>query len=159
MQEFEKTKTVNATSNQVFAFVADVKNLPQYLPTVRHAELAGHERIHMEGQAPGQEYSDSGFFRVDESGHRMEWGSENKSSYQGWLQVKQTGDKSCDVTLHLSFDPKNKALAEMGKQVGGSEQAVNDGLEHSLQSIKNICEGTGGKVESARPMKSGSNKP
>jgi hypothetical protein len=59
------------------------------------------------------------------------------------------------VTLHLSFDPQNKALEEMGKQVGGSEQAVNQGIETSLQSIKNICEGTGSKVEPARRMKSG----
>jgi uncharacterized membrane protein len=88
MQEFEKSIIVNASSDQVFAFVSDVKNLPQYLPTVRQAEKAGHERIHMEGQAPGQKYNDTGFFRVDETARRMEWGAENKSSYQGVVTSK-----------------------------------------------------------------------
>ncbi|NOT61766.1 MAG: hypothetical protein HOP19_16250 [Acidobacteria bacterium] len=154
MQEFEQSKTVNALSDQVFSFLSDVNNLPQYLPTVRHAEHAGEDRIQIEGQAPGKEYKDTGFFRVDKAKQRMEWGSDGESSYQGWLQVKQTGGKSCEVTVHLSFDPQTPAWQAMDEQDGGREQAINEGLEKALQSIKNLCEGRGGKVESARQRKS-----
>jgi hypothetical protein len=80
----------------------------------------------------------------------MEWGSDGERGYSGWLQVSEVDDDSCDVTVHLAFDPKNKALWEMDERAGDHERVVNEGIENALQSIKRICEGRGGKVETAR---------
>lgn len=47
--EFEQSITVAATD--VFNFVSDVKNVPQYLPTVKSAQPQEGERIRTQGQA------------------------------------------------------------------------------------------------------------
>jgi len=54
------------------------------------------------------------------------------------------------VTVHLSFDPQSYAFQEMDKNTGDRTQIINEGIENTLQSIKNLCEGRGGKVESAK---------
>ena len=153
MQEFEQTETVKVASEQVFAFVSEIKNLPQYLPTVRQAELKGGNRIHMQGQAPGASYNDSGFFKADPQQQRMEWGADDGHGYQGWLQVQSRGEQACEVTIHLSIDPQSEAIQKMDQAPGGYEQAMNEGLKKALQSIKRLCEGSGGKAEVAGQKK------
>jgi len=150
MQEFEKSKTVNADPDQLFEYVSDLNHLPQYLPTLRRAERVGGDRIRVEGQAAGKPYEETGFFRADRQRRRMEWGSDGESGYSGWLEVNEAGGGSSEVRVHLSFDPRDHALKEMDRRAGDHERAVNEGIEHTLQSIKNQCEGRGGKVESAK---------
>lgn len=41
----------------------------------------------------------------------------------------------------------------MDRHAGDRKQAINEGLENALQSINNLCEGQGGKVESAGQRK------
>src|SRR5690349_23814909 len=113
MQEFEKSKTVNANPDQVFEYVSDLNNLPQYLPTLRHAEQIDGDRIRVEGQAAGKPYEETGFFRADRQRRRMEWGSDGESGYSGWLEVKEAGSGASEVSVHLSFDPRDHALKEM----------------------------------------------
>ncbi len=149
MQDFEKSKTVNANPDKVFQYVSDLKNLPQYLPTLHRAEQTGGDRIHLQGEAAGKKYDDTGFFRADPQQRRMEWGSDGESGYNGWLEVKEASGGS-EVTVHLSFDSQNQSLQKMDKAVGDHEKAVNEGIENTLQSIKNQCEGRGGKVQSAK---------
>ena len=79
----------------------------------------------------------------------MEWGSDGESGYRGWLEVKEARGAS-NVTVHLSFDPQSYAFQEMDKNTGDRTQIINEGIENTLQSIKNLCEGRGGKVESAK---------
>ena len=88
------------------------------------------------------------FFRADQQQQRLEWGSEGERNYSGWLAVQATGNSTSEVTVHLSFARQNHALQEMDKRVGNHEQAINEGIQNALLSIKNHCEGRGGKVES-----------
>jgi ribosome-associated toxin RatA of RatAB toxin-antitoxin module len=150
MKEFERSETVNASSDRVFDFLSDINNLPQYLPTVRNARQESADRIRVQGEAAGRQYDSTGYFRADRQNQRMEWGSDSESGYRGWLQVSEVDDDSCEVTVHLAFDPQNKALWEMDERAGDHERVVNEGIENALQSIKRICEGRGGKVEAAR---------
>lgn len=150
MKEYEQTRRIQAAPNAVFAFVSDIENLPDYLPTVKNATLQKGERIRMQGEANGHRYDDTGFFRVDETNQRMEWGSDSDSNYGGWLEVKGgKNDATSEVTVHIKFDPKPELAREMDKQ-GGRDQAINEGINNTLTSIQNHCEGKGGKVESAR---------
>jgi uncharacterized membrane protein len=153
MQEFERSTTINAAPDQVFAFVSDLNNLPQFLPTVQRVTQESENRIRIQGQAPGEQYNETGFFYADTQNQRMEWGSDGDSGYQGWLQVLQTGSQACEVTVHLSFDPQSESLQKMDQRMGDRQQAINDGIEKTLQSIKNLCEGRGSKVATARQQK------
>ncbi len=148
MQNFEKSKIVNAEPDQVFEFLSDIDNLSQYLPTVRHAEHEENDRIRIQGEAGGHKYDDTGFFRADEDTRRMEWGSDSERGYQGWLTVEESGNNQSEVKVHLSFGQQNHALKEMDQRTGDHVEAINEGIENALKSIKNLCEGIGGKVES-----------
>lgn len=153
MQEFERATTINASPDQVFAFVSDLNNLPQYLPTVQRVQPESGNRIRIQGQAPGENYNETGFFYVDPQNQRMEWGSDGKNGYQGWLQVQPINSNTCQITVHLSFEPQSASLKKMDQHSGDRTQAINDGIEKTLQSIKNLCEGRGSKAAAARQQR------
>jgi hypothetical protein len=117
---------------------------------VRHAEYEKDDRIRIEGEAGGHKYNDTGFFRTAEDERRMEWGSDSERGYQGWLTVEEAGNNQSQVKVHLSFGQHNHALKEMDQRTGDHVEAINEGIENALKSIKNLCEGVGGKVESVR---------
>lgn len=149
MSEYEHTTTVNSDAKRVFGFVSDVNNLPRYLPTVTHAMPQGAERVRVQGEAAGHRYDSDGYYRVDTSRMRMEWGSDGENQYRGWLEVRNNdNDATAIVLVHLSFEPRPDIAEQYKRQSGNYHRTIQEGLENALQSIKNICEGQGGKVES-----------
>jgi uncharacterized membrane protein len=147
MSDYRQALRVEANADEVFAFVSDVGNLPDYLPTVRHAEAQGGERVRVTGDASGHEYDSDGFFRVDAGRRRMAWGSDGENEYRGSLEVAAAGDGACDVRVSLSFTPRPDQARQFEAQAGDRDRAIRQGIETALASIKNICEGRGGKVE------------
>jgi uncharacterized membrane protein len=147
MSDYRHSLRVEANADEVFGFVSDAGNLPDYLPTVRQAEAQGGERVRVKGNAAGREYDSDGFFRVDAGRRRMEWGSDGESEYRGWLEVKEADGGACDVTVSLSFTPRPDQARQFEEQTGDRDRTIRQGIETALASIKNICEGRGGKVE------------
>ncbi len=146
MAEYEHSARVNAPAEAVFDFVSDIGNLPKYLPTTHHAESQGLGRVRVRGEAGGHTYDSDGYFRVDATEHRMEWGSDGENAYAGWLQVEENGSGS-DVTVHLTFAPRPDQAERFEEQTGDRDRTIQEGLEASLLSIRNLVEGRGGKVE------------
>ena len=145
MPEYEHTQTIHASPAEVFAFVSDVRNLPQYLPTTKGAEPQGEGRVRVRGEANGHEYDSDGYFQADEAMRRLEWGADEEGKYSGWLTV--SGEESASlVTVHLSFGPATD-LPERIEENSPGERPIQQGLEASLASIQNLVEGQGGKVE------------
>ncbi|MEP7342318.1 MAG: SRPBCC family protein [Acidobacteriota bacterium] len=150
MHEYHQSKKVQAPVDQVFDFVAEIKNLPQYLPTVHKASPQAGERIQVEGEVGGHRYKSDGYFRVDRKNRRLEWGSDGENNYSGSLDVKEAGDAASEVAVNIQFDPKPELAKKFDEQGEDRHQVINDGINKALVSIKNICEGKGGKVETAR---------
>lgn len=134
-REFEASKYVNAKSDVVYDFVADISNMPKYMPTTKKAEKAGEDRVRVQGGGDGFQYDSDGYLRRNSSSNRLEWGAD-EGHYNGWMDVSEQGE-GANVTIHLTF--KN--------QEGIPSEHVNEGLETALASIKNEVEGTGGKVK------------
>jgi hypothetical protein len=127
----------------IFDFVADVRNLPKYLPTTKHAEPQQGERVRVQGEAAGHHYDSDGFMRADRHAYRLEWGADERY-YSGYLQITPEGANAANVTVHLAFrghppgaDPSDAP----------SRADINEGIMKSLQSIENQVTGTGGKEE------------
>jgi len=135
MGEYEHTATINCRAQKVFEFASDVRNFPLYLPTVRNVIKQGSEHVRVQGEARGRPYASDGMYHVDYIRKRMEWGSDSDDQYSGWLEVKGN-DTTATVTVHLTFEPHRDY-----------DPTIHEGLENALASIKNLCEGTGGKVE------------
>lgn len=140
MNDFEHSLTVRAPGQDVFDFVADVRNMPRYLPTTQSAEPQGTDRVRMKGEVKGHAYDADGFLRPDRQNLRMEWGAD-EHHYCGWLQVEPQGD-AAQVTVHLTF----KDRPGQGGYAA-SDADIREGLIKSLESIRNLVEGRGGKVE------------
>ncbi len=143
-QEFEESTTVEAAAERVYDFVSDVRNLPKYLPTTESAEPQQGERVRVQGEVEGHEYDSDGYFRKDESAHRLEWGAD-EHYYSGWLEVEGQGDTS-EVTVHLTFKgrppaDKQPEQNEDAPDRGPSKDDIREGLVKSLESIKNFVEG------------------
>ena len=147
MAEYTDRITVAAAPATVFKFVSDVNNLPKYLPTVHHAVSQSGERVAVEGAANGHAYNSDGWFKVDPGAQSMTWGSDGENDYSGKMTVSGSGD-SATVECSLKFTPSAGVKQSMDENQGGPSAAMTDGLQASLQSIKQIVEGTGGKAHS-----------
>ncbi len=148
MPDYEHSLTIQASPDAVFDFVSDVANLPKYLPTTHKAGAQPGGRVRVQGEAGGHAYDSDGYFRVDAPNLRMEWGSDGENRYLGWLEIDGAADE-CEVTVHLTFQPKPEQSERMDEQTGDRDQTISDGLIAALESIRNYAEGHGGKVESA----------
>ncbi|TXN28832.1 hypothetical protein FV232_27560 [Methylobacterium sp. WL30] len=147
MSEYTAHIDVAAPSDAVFRFVSDIKNLPRYLPTVSGAHSHTHERVDVDGTANGHAYNSEGWFKVDPDTRTMTWGSDGSNEYSGKMAVRVDGDAS-KVECTLQFTPTADIKKSMDEYQGGPSAAMTDGLRASLASIKEICEGTGGKHSS-----------
>ncbi len=98
--EHEHTQHVAAPPQRVFAALADVDNLPRYVPQVTAARRGEGDKVSVEARYEGHTQQGEGWFRVFESEHRVEWGADG-SDYHGWLQVAPDGHGS-RLTLFLA---------------------------------------------------------
>jgi uncharacterized membrane protein len=141
--EYEESLTIDADARSVFDFVADVRNLPKYLPTTKDAQSQGEDRVQVQGEAQGYKYDSDGYLRPDEAAKRLEWGAD-EGYYSGWMQVDDEGSGRSNVTVHISLrdHPPGSGAGD-----APSPEQVQEGLRKGLESIRNHVEGHGGKEE------------
>jgi carbon monoxide dehydrogenase subunit G len=92
-QEYQQSQTIDAPPEEVFAWLSDVGNLPEYLPPVVASSAEGPsvesvsgQRIRATLEYPGEEgrtFHAEGYLAVDERERRMEWGAEAGRDYSG----------------------------------------------------------------------------
>lgn len=159
MADYQQTQQVDASAEAVFAWLADVANLPDYLPPVEQASIEGPS----EGGNPGQKlrttlqrpdetqgtFVAEGYLSVDESSRRMEWGAEAERDYPGWLTVADVGEGSAEVTVHLSFGERS-AESEIQSQPDGPDP-IQEGIAATLESIRRQIEEGSGKLAPPTP--------
>ena len=98
--EHEHTQHVAAPPDRVFAALAQVSNLPRYVPQVTAAERIDEERVKVQARYEGHTQEGEAWFRTDEGERRIEWGAPG-GKYHGWIQVAGDEDGS-RLTLYLA---------------------------------------------------------
>jgi uncharacterized membrane protein len=98
--EHEHTQHVAAPPDRVFAALADVGNLPRYVPQVTAAERIDDEKVRVQARYEGHTQEGEAWFRSDESQRRIEWGA-LQGDYRGWLEVDEDAGGS-RLTLFLA---------------------------------------------------------
>ena len=139
MPEYEQSIMIEASADEVFGFVANLSNLPKYLPTLHSAESAGQDRVRVQGAVGPHDYDAAGYFRVEPAEYFMEWCADTDRHYSGWLEVQEIDDV-CEVTVHLSFNPDPVMAEKMARQSPSLDERMDTGMRSSLLSIKNLCE-------------------
>ena len=148
MAEYERSRWVQASPDDVFSFVSNAGNLATFLPTVHAVEPQVEGRVHVRGETRGDAYEDDGWFRVDGNRRRLEWGA-NEHDYSGWLTVSGE-DGGSQVVAHLSFPPHvTPSGRPISGELGDGSGQIEQSLEAALDSLRNLMEGRGGKEEPA----------
>jgi hypothetical protein len=138
MSEFEHSILIDAAPQEIFSFVSDLNNLPKFMPRSGRSD----SNLPTFGY-----YQSDGWVRVNPTEYFMEWGSDGENFYTGWLEVEEL-DNLSEVTVHISFLPKPHAFGPVESKIpAGDSEAIRHGLISALQSIRNILEGTGGRVD------------
>lgn len=134
---------------EVFAFLADLQNMPRYLPTVTRVGPQGrhdqHDDVAVEGEADGHQYRDDGWLKTEPSARRMRWGSHTMQDYGGTLAVTEASAGSA-VELMLSLTPKPEVAKRMQQEHGSVDHGMRLSVERTLASIKAACEQGGAVV-------------
>lgn len=125
---------------EVFAFLADLQNMPRYLPTVTRVGPQGqHDDVAVEGEADGHAYRDDGWLKTEPAAHRMRWGSHSLEGYGGSLAVTEAAGGST-VELTLSLTPKPEVAKRMQAEHGSIDHGMRLSVERTLGNIKAACE-------------------
>jgi carbon monoxide dehydrogenase subunit G len=96
--QHEHTEHVAAPPDAVYAAIANVSNLPRFVPQMTSARTAGEGQVEIAARYEGREQSGLASFRADDGERRIEWSA--PSGYHGWMQVDADGDGS-RLTLFL----------------------------------------------------------
>jgi uncharacterized protein YndB with AHSA1/START domain len=160
-QEYEQSQAIDAPPEEVFAWLSDVANLPEYLPPVVASSTEGPSAEDVQGQKirttleyPGQEEEHSfdaeGYLAVDERERRMEWGAEAGRDYSGWLTVANRDEGGSEVVVHLSFGERS-VEPEMQEWATEGRDPLSEGISATLESIRRQIEEGSGKVKIPPP--------
>lgn len=145
MVEYERSRRIEATEREVFDFISNLRNMPNYLPTVESAEKVADGRIRLRGKNDDAEFEDDGWINIDRDLHRIEWGND-EHTYRGWLKVSGNNGSS-QLVAHLSLEPR---YSPSGRPLTGEPakqpDPVEEGLEAAMDSLRNLIEGSGGEV-------------
>ena len=160
-QEYEQSQTIDAPPEEVFAWLSDVGNLPEYLPPVVASSAEGPsvesvpgQRIRATLEYPGEEgrtFDAEGYLAVDEIERRMEWGAEAGRDYSGWLTVANRGEGDSEVVVHLSFGERS-VEPEMQEGAPEGRDPLAEGISATLESVRRQIEEGSGKVKTPPPL-------
>jgi uncharacterized protein YndB with AHSA1/START domain len=161
-QEYEQSQAIEAPPEEVFAWLSDVGNLPEYLPPVVDSSVVGPSREGVPGKrirttleypgGGGGTFEAEGYLAVDERERRMEWGAEAGRDYSGWLTVANRGEGASEVVVHLSFGERS-AGPEIEQRSPEDRDPLAEGISATLESIRRQVEEGSGKLEAPPPPK------
>ncbi|MEU1619393.1 SRPBCC family protein [Streptomyces sp. NPDC005722] len=128
MSEFERSMNMTAPADRVFDRAEDLGRIESWLPGELHVRAAEPPAVTVHDDDTGRDAA--ALFRADRAHKRLEWGTSEDDRYAGWLQVDRTGERSSEVTIHLSF-------AEEG--IAPPEDVVDRALDDSLHRLSRLA--------------------
>jgi uncharacterized membrane protein len=96
--QHEHTEHVAAPADAVYAAIANLDNLPRFVPQLTAVRPAEGDHIEVDARYAGHEQHGEATFRADATDRRIEWSA--PSGYHGWMKVDPDGEGS-RLTLFL----------------------------------------------------------
>ena len=129
MADFSSTTTVDASPEDLFAFLSDISNLPRYFARMTSATPTEGNAIHTTAQLPdGSQVEGEAWFEVDQNAQHIAWGAEGPHDYHGSLDVSAAEQgATVQVTLHTS-------------RVEAGDNEVQEGLDTTLTTIRTLVQ-------------------
>ncbi|AUI60238.1 SRPBCC family protein [Amycolatopsis sp. BJA-103] len=133
MGDYRQSITVGVPPALLFSYLADVHNLPKYMPRLTSAEPSGGDKVDVTARidpedAPEQDVAGEAWIKVVEDGKSLEWGAAGPHDYHGKLHIGP-GDTERNATL----------VVELHTERTEGDQ-VDRGLQETLSGIKQAAE-------------------
>jgi len=124
MGTYEQSTQIAVPPARLYAYLAQVDNLPEYMPRITQAHTVDDgeavdvtARIDPDGESP-QTVQGQAWLRVNDEGRSLAWGSEGPNDYSGELDVDPTDDGGSLLTVRLHTertegDQVDRALREV----------------------------------------------
>ena len=169
MPDYEASRRIDAEPDDVFAFVSNIGNLPDWLPSVRSASALPDDRVRVQGRIGQTDYADDGVLKIDPQRRRLEWRADEED-YNGSLTVSDEIDHS-RVWVRLAFGinkidaarpsvPNEEVRRDQPELGPGAADPISTSLEAALDSLHDILQGRGGKRDvTARSLESTQEQP
>jgi Polyketide cyclase / dehydrase and lipid transport len=101
MADFERSATIHAPADATYEYLADPRNIPDYVARMTLAQEARGGHLHVAAEVEGRHEEGEAMFLADPAARRLEWGREGHE-YHGWLAVAgMTGAETSQVTIHI----------------------------------------------------------
>ena len=139
MSEYFAKTEIDVPADDVFAYVTDISRMAEYLPTVKKATPLAENKIRVQGEVNGHSYDADGWYQIHEFERTMLWGSDGGNRYSGHLEVMRLEARS-QLSVTLSFEPGPGMDMEFKELVTDRSADIQQGLERSVQSIREACE-------------------
>ncbi|MBX5496991.1 MAG: SRPBCC family protein [Bryobacteraceae bacterium] len=141
MDEYERVVDVNTPAGDVFDYLANIENLPGWLPGAQEVYPVSADRFRLKGIIAGYSLDTIVQLRVDREHSRIEWNVGDH--HRGWLTVRQgdTTDALSEVTVSVVFEPGLAERCWAPMEPSDRETAVYDYLGLSLDSLRRQVEG------------------
>jgi hypothetical protein len=132
MADVEGSRSFGITGDALWAVVADRTRLAEWVPTMRRAEPAGTEEVHLEGESHGHPYSLDRELHVDDGDRSLHWGAEQDRGYRGWLRVLDRSPGS-EVRLHIAV-PDDR----LGLSPDAATTEIRRGMEEAFDRLAGL---------------------
>jgi uncharacterized membrane protein len=114
MSEYERSQHIDAPPQNVYEFLADVRNLPRYVTHLKDASPHLNDDVVEVDAIVGDAVQHSaGWVRTYDERRRIEWGWAEEPIYHGWIAVRED-DGGAVVTIHLDQPTPWNTDAELG---------------------------------------------
>ncbi|HYQ67650.1 SRPBCC family protein [Actinophytocola sp.] len=102
MTTYTYAADADVPADVLFAYLADPRNMPRFVPRMTSAEPGDGETVHVEAEVHGHHIEGSAWVRPDRCARRLAWGAEGAGDYYGELQVDEIepGRSRISVALH-----------------------------------------------------------
>ena len=85
MGDYEHTATVSADPDELFRYLADVHNLPDYFSSMQEAEPTGEhvedgDKVHVVADVEGKRREGDAWISVDDAARTLRWGCEGPTA-------------------------------------------------------------------------------
>ncbi|MCD2186872.1 SRPBCC family protein [Actinomycetospora soli] len=129
MADFTSTTTVDASPDDLFAFLSDVGNLPRYFARMTSAESTGGNAVRTSAELPdGSHVEGEAWFDVDPEAQHIAWGAEGSNDYHGHLDVRPA-EHGATVEVHIHTG-----------RVEPGDHEVQNGVDETLDRIRTLVE-------------------
>jgi hypothetical protein len=127
MAEIDGSRAFETTADALWAVVADPARLADWVPTMRLAQPAGHDEVHLEGESHGHPYSLDSLLRIDQGDRCLHWGAEGDDGYRGSLRVTERPPGS-EVHLHVAV-PDDRLGASPERAAADIRRGMEDAFD------------------------------